>query len=316
MKIVDFEKAHIKEAEKIGIENYNEEKEHIAILPDIEKFPSLENFTDNGLGVAAYEENRMIGYLCCYNPRDNVFGSRATGVFSPMHAHGAVKENRGLIYQRMYQAAAEKWVKQNITYHSIALYAHDHVTQNAMFTYGFGRRCVDAIRSMEIISCCQTQGIVYEELSREDFDKVRQLRWLLAGHMGKSPCFMCYEMNHFQQCLAENERKNTRIFIARDGEKVMAFTEVSDEGETFIASETADMWNICGTFCLPEYRGRDIYQNLLNYVIDQLKGNGVKRLGVDYESFNPTANAFWPKYFDEYTHSVVRRIDECAMNGG
>lgn len=33
-------------------------------------------------------------------------------------------------------------------------------------------------------------------------------------------------------------------------------------------------------------------------------------LGVDFESFNPTARGFWLQYFAPYTHSVVRRIDE------
>jgi hypothetical protein len=37
------------------------------------------------------------------------------------------------------------------------------------------------------------------------------------------------------------------------------------------------------------------------------------RLGVDFESLNPTAYGFWLKYFDAYTHSVVRRIDEKAV---
>ena len=46
-----------------------------------------------------------------------------------------------------------------------------------------------------------------------------------------------------------------------------------------------------------------------------LKKEGFLRLGVDYESFNPTANVFWPKYFEVYTKSVVRRIDECALEG-
>jgi len=35
---------------------------------------------------------------------------------------------------------------------------------------------------------------------------------------------------------------------------------------------------------------------------------------VDCESFNPTARGFWLKYFKEYTHSVVRRIDEKAVD--
>lgn len=313
MIITDFKKSYIKDAEKIACENYGEEKAYTSILPDIVKFPDLADFAANGLGVAAFEEGRMTGFLCCFKPRERIFGSLARGCFSPIHAHGAVKENRDMIYQMMYQAAAEKWVGQNIAYHSIALYAHDHEAKNAMFTYGFGRRCVDAIRPMEVIPCRPCSGITFEELSRADEGQIIKLRWLLAEHMGKSPCFMCSDINHFEQCLAAGEKRDTRVFIARTGEQIIAFAEISDEAETFVATETADMCNLCGAFCVPECRGRDVYSNLLNFVIMNMKAEGYKRLGVDYESFNPTANAFWPKYFSEYTHSVVRRIDECAL---
>jgi peptide methionine sulfoxide reductase msrA/msrB len=36
-------------------------------------------------------------------------------------------------------------------------------------------------------------------------------------------------------------------------------------------------------------------------------------LEIYYESINPTAYCFWLKYFNAYTHSVVRRIDEHAV---
>ena len=40
-----------------------------------------------------------------------------------------------------------------------------------------------------------------------------------------------------------------------------------------------------------------------------LKSAGFEYLGVDYESYNPTANRFWAKHFMEYTNSVTRRIE-------
>ena len=64
-----------------------------------------------------------------------------------------------------------------------------------------------------------------------------------------------------------------------------------------------------GAYCLPEYRGKNIFQNLLNYVILILSHEGSLYLGVDYESMNPTAYYFWRKYFKPYTCSVTRRID-------
>lgn len=46
------------------------------------------------------------------------------------------------------------------------------------------------------------------------------------------------------------------------------------------------------------HRGKDVYQNLLNFAISTLKAEGYAQLGVD---------------FTAYTHSVVRRIDERIM---
>lgn len=73
------------------------------------------------------------------------------------------------------------------------------------------------------------------------------------------------------------------------------------------------MKNICGAFCLPEYRGSGVFANLLNYVVDTLKQQGITCLGVDFESYNPAGSGAWNKYFAPYTHSVVRRIDECVL---
>ena len=49
------------------------------------------------------------------------------------------------------------------------------------------------------------------------------------------------------------------------------------------------------------------------YVEAVLSREGYRRLGVDFESFNPTAQGFWLKHFTANTHSVVRRIDENAV---
>ena len=70
---------------------------------------------------------------------------------------------------------------------------------------------------------------------------------------------------------------------------------------------------LCSALVLPEHRGKGIFQGLLNYAITKLKAEGFDSLGVDFESFNPTASGFWLKYFTAYTKSVVRRIDECAL---
>lgn len=70
-----------------------------------------------------------------------------------------------------------------------------------------------------------------------------------------------------------------------------AFIEIGDKGENFI-SEVSSIKNIWGAFCLPKYRGIGIFQNLLNYSTNQLSLEGYQHMGVDLESFNPTAAGF------------------------
>lgn len=313
MKILDFNNSHVEEARLIAMDNYNEERENVAVLPKIDKLPDIEHFASNELGVAAFDKDKMIGFLCCYDPWENAFNSTSKGTFSPIHAHGTILENRSMIYKRLYQAAAEKWIKHKITYHAIGLYAHDKHAINALFTYGFGLRCVDAIRPMDSFMCQICKDITFEELAKKDMMQVRKMRHMLSEHMGKSPCFMYSSLEEFERWLVCREKRNNRLFVARDKEKLVAFIEISNNGENFITQDNT-ICNICGAFCLPEHRGKNIYQNLVNYTIVKLKSEGYKILGVDFESFNPTANNFWLKYFTAYTNSLVRRIDECALH--
>ena len=310
MQIVDFKESHIQDASCIALANYNEETAIVKALPTVSEVPDLTCFAQNGLGVAAIDNGKTIGYLCCYAPWDNAFDSAAMGTFSPMHAHGAIKENRGRIYKYLYQAAAEKWVKRGIAYHALALYAHDDEAINAMFTYGFGLRCMDVMRDLEPIATTEYSGIIYKEFS--DPLIIRSLRKDLSNHLGASPCFMKSSDEDFENRLKRAESRGTRLFGAFDDSGIIAFVEVGDDGENF-ATETFGTKNICGAYCLPPYRGKDIFRNLLNHVVSVLKSENYARLGVDFESFNPTAYGFWLKHFEAYTKSVVRRIDECAL---
>ena len=173
-------------------------------------------------------------------------------------------------------------------------------------------RCVDAIRPMERIGGNKPQGIYFTELAHSEQAKIRKLRIKLMEHLGQSPCFMYFNPAERQALLAQLEAKDVRLFVATDGGTPVAYAEVSYDGENF-ATEAADMLNITGAYCQSAYRGQDIYPALLDHLILVLKSEGYRRLGVDFESFNPAAFAFWGKYFTYYTNSLVRRIDECAL---
>lgn len=235
MQIIDFTVNHIKAAVQLAKQNYEDERGFVPALPPVDRLPDLNPYAENGLGVAAFEDGTMIGFLCSVPPFKNAFRSTdATGVFSPMGANGAIGENRTMIYARLYQAAGEKWVRAGASSHAVCLYAHDREVQ-------------------------------------EQFQSV--------------------------------------YFTAKYEEQIVAFVRAELDGENFICN-TPGYLHVKGAYCLPEHRGKGLNQKLLSMLMQKLKTKGYTRLGVDFESLNPTAYGFWLKYFDAYTHSVVRRIDE------
>lgn len=310
MRTINFTREHMADARELALLCYREERSRVPDLPEAEELPDLAYFADNGLGVAAYEEGKMLGFLCCTEPFDHAFGSTdARGIFSPMGANAAVIQNRGKIYAAMYQHAAQKWVNAGAVSHGICLYAHDEAAQQQFFRYGFGLRCIDAIRTMEPVSCNLNQNYENEELTRDTIDTAYPLMAMLNRHYHSSPFFMNRLLVSSEDFCSTFTADQDRCFITKCEGKPCAYLMISKSGETCI-TENPEYLHITGAYCLPEYRGRDIFQNLLNYTVNKLKKEGYTCLGVDYESLNPAAYAFWQKYFTEYTHGLVRRIDE------
>lgn len=147
------------------------------------------------------------------------------------------------------------------------------------------------------------------ELAESETHILLPLKNLLIAHLGESPSFMRYAPMTAAQLDDEHARRGSRYFCAFSGGEAVAFVEVADAGENF-ACDDASMQNICGAYCLTAHRGNGLFANLVNFAVNSLAREGYTRLGVDFESFNPTANGFWCKHFSVYTHSVVRRIDD------
>lgn len=314
MKIIDFTKELIPAARRLAMENYAEECRGVSALPENAMLPPMDELAGNGLGIAAMDGDTLLGYLLSIEPWEPVFCTQnVRGVYSPLHAHGAVKENRARIYQRMYQAAAEKWVKAGASSHAVTLYAHDTAANEAFFQYGFGVRCIDLIRPVDGFAFPKAENCACCELPAERQRELRVMRKGLSDHLAQSPCFMKDSPEDTANWIAQREEHPPRTFVAEIGGAISAYIEMKPEGENFV-TYLPDMLNICGAYCLPEFRGRGVMQSLLGYALSVLRSEGLERLGVDCESFNPTALNFWTKHFEVYTHSVVRRIDENAVS--
>ncbi len=312
-RIIPFTSAHIDAAQQIARRNYQSERMAVPdLLADV-ALPDLSCFADNGLGIAAFSGDQMIGFLCAVPPFPNAFQSTDTvGVFSPLGANGTVVEHRGGIAGRMYQAAAEKWVAAGASSHAISLYAHDLESQNLFFRYGFGLRCADAIRGMEAIDCPLRIDCQLTEMQPDEFSRLLPLDHLLDDHMAASPTFIRRESATEAGFIQAAIQRQSHFFAAQADDRIVAFLRIERCGETFV-SESPAYLHINGAYCLPEFRGKGIFPNLLNFAIARLKAVPVTRLGVDYETINPAADRFWSRHFHPYCYTVVRRIDEHAL---
>ena len=174
MEITYFGREHICAAAAIARGELDAERRFLPCLPFAD-IPDLDGLAGNALGFAALDVGRLIGYLCGFEIR-NIFSSGIRGVWSPLHASGRV-------FARLYQAAAEKWVGIGTGYHSVTLFAHDSERIGVLFDFGFGKRCVDAMR--EIDSICGDSSTAYpqvcgngvlRELRDDETDAVSALR--------------------------------------------------------------------------------------------------------------------------------------------
>jgi len=309
MQIIDFSTAHIEQAAQIALQNYMDERLHVPSLPQVDAVPDLAEFAENKRGVAAIDGGKLLGFHCWSEPRNGFFG-QCKGTWTPMHAHGAAKENSADIYDRLYQIAAERLVAEEVFSHSVTLYEHDTEAVNMFFQNGFGGRFVDAIRDTSPIDAPICDGLSFRQARSDDTEDIARMNNRLIAHLRGTPMFLPF-FKEFTDADIENGMKSGdyQYFLAFDRNRPVAYIRLQPEGENF-ACDDPEMMNISGAYALPEVQGKGVTARLLSWLLDWLRERGYSRCGVDFECFNYTARKFWLKYFTAYTTGVVRRIDE------
>lgn len=309
----DFTGEHVEEAGEMARMLYAEQCGKLETLPSGASVPGLERYAKNGMGVAAFKNGRMAGYLTCNAGIENFFGT-SPGAYSPVFAHGTTEEDKPYIYSLMYQQAAKKWVGEGLLSHVISIYAADTDVLQGFVWNGFGYRTVDGIMDPLSVSIpAKRPDMKYLELPVERYGEILENQNRLIRHLNQSPCFIPYkEMTSGQFDEAVNRQK-ARFFAALDGDKVIGHIKLSEGGESFIGDH-GSVINICGAYMAEDYRGGGIYDHLLSYTVAKMADEGYSAVGVDCESFNPTARGFWLKYFTPIIFGLTRRIDERMLD--
>lgn len=312
MKIVKAEEKHVEEALKLAIGEYENECRQIKQLPVIDVADQLRKLIAglfcNNYGVVAICEGEMAGYLAFTGPIKGFFGT-CQGAYSPLGGNAFSGYDRGRLCSELVEAGMEQLLKKGgVTSVALTRYADDLIVDRSLVLNGFGIRCSDAVMDLNEFEISGTSygDFIFTELFGDEKRCILDLRYGLVKHMSGSPVFYPTDISQFMKKLSKEQ---SRIFAAIKEEEVIGYLSIQDEGETFI-SETDSMKNICGTFVKEEYRGMHVADDLLAYVCNVCKKDGIGYLGVDCETLNPNALRFWGKHFKNYTYSYHRRIDE------
>ncbi len=308
----NFGEKHIEEAVRLALAELDAERIHCPDLP-CEDFSEqltgiLHWLSSQPFGKAALCDGKLVGYLVFAGPWDGFFGD-VKGVFSPLggSAFSYEYKNRGRLASMLFASAAEEFVKQGVFSCALSRYAHDEETARSFVLNGFGIRCSDAVREISDFALSHNSGdIHFAELPPEEFERIRKLKNGLVKHLERAPTFFPTDMEHYEQWF---KKEDMRVFAAEADGEIIGFISLEDDAENFI-TEHDKMKNICGAYFDEKYRGGGTAQGLLAFIIDTLKTEGVTHLGVDCETLNPNALNFWSKYFEPYTYSFARRIDE------
>lgn len=287
--------------------SYNHELYPINMVEHLK--PLLTYLIENQRGMAAVEAGSLRGFLVFYPPFDGLNG-KAKGVFSPLGGNAFSGNNKARIASLLFEASSAMLLKEDVTSFAICRYAHEEETAKSFVLNGFGIRCMDAICDLSRATSHKgITGITFCELEPAEFSQIKELSLALVKHLYQSPVYLPTDLKQF---LSSGFPEDTRIFAAKVKEEYIGYIKLSDDGESFITSNK-EMMNITGAFVKKEYRGQKVAEGLITYIQDTLKAEKYKYLGVDCETLNPSALHFWTKYFQPYTYSYARRIDERVL---
>ncbi len=302
---------YIEDALELALCEYREECAENEHLPQ-ENFREelremLTELFQQPFGKMAFKDGHMIGYLAFWGPFEGHFGN-VNGVFSPFGGNAFTGNDRGKLASLLFEEVSREMILQHVGSYAICRPAGCDIVNRTLVMSGFGIRCSDAILrlSAKAWQCDLDPTFSFCELDHSEIACMRPLREKLCLHLCDAPIFFPPLIPEMDQWFAN---ESIRVFAAIKNDCAVGFIAITDDGETYL-TENSEMMNICGAYVEPDYRRFGIAKQLLSYICDICSKEGYTYLGVDCETMNPTALRFWGKYFQSYTYSYVRRIDE------
>lgn len=267
-------------------------------------------------GVMALEQGELIGYLGWWIV-EHFRETKHRGAYCPEWAHGVRGGQKQAIYQALYRAAATQWAERGCQVHAITLLAHDQAAERAWFWQGFGLAVVDAVRPMHPLGVAPPRaGLALRPATVDDIALLVTLDAEHCLHYTQPPLFMAPRAGRDAAAWGHSlAHPQNSVWLALEGEHPAGFLSFAgrDEYDGADLLCTEGIMGITGAYVRPAYRGQGVAGALLDAALRAYADRGITSCAVNFESFNPEAAAFWPRYFTPVCLSLLRVPEWVAM---
>ena len=264
---------------------------------------------ERGDALAAIRDDRLAGYLVW--KYFNFHGEASA--FCPTIGHAADADGEAGLYRALYREASGRWVADGKFNHLWMIFYDDEVLKDALYELGFGSYVIDACRRVEVPAPVADGPFRISEAGPNDLEILLRLAEESRGYYLGAPLFLRrrrLSADDLTQML-----RDYRVLLAWDGERpvgVLSFTlDPGLDCEQLTGPGSAQITGL-GAYVAPECRGRGAGAQLVHAMLTLSAENGKPWAHVCYESANPFASRFWPRYFRPAIRSVRRTVNKDA----
>jgi GNAT superfamily N-acetyltransferase len=313
-----FDPAMAPDAARIFTAGFAALRRKVPVLPDIladraTVATRIGKLAGSNPAVAATDGDRLLGYLTGVHVPS--FKGPTDGYFVPEFAHGVDQaldaSSRARLYHELYAAIAPLWMEHGGCTHGISLLESDLLPLEVFVWNGFGICVVDAVRGTHAISPPSDVAAEVSVAGPGDAELLAGFENALNDELAASPIYRHPTPAATPDELAARIARDTeRFWVARAGGApagyIAAQLAVTDCADIVQAPDTV---NVVGAWVDPAHRRGHIATALLATLISWARERSAPRIGLDFESQNAPARAFWLAHFTPVVRALIRHVD-------
>ncbi|MGZ6260177.1 MAG: GNAT family N-acetyltransferase [Candidatus Limnocylindrales bacterium] len=268
----------------------------------------LRGFLTPERALVALADGEPVGYLG-WALYERFRGAARRAAYSPEFGHAASAGRAVAIQRALYRVASARWDEAGCQIHALTSLAGGRASERFWFESGFGMLVQDALRPLTPIGGgAAPAGVTVRRAAAVDAAVLARLDRAHRRHYAAAPVLMVHGRGDtaaaFEAFLGQEP--NT-IWLAEGDRAAQAFLRCEPESDGAVRVSLAPTTiSITGAYTRPAWRGRGVGTALLAAATAHYAARGFERMAVDYETINPEALAFWPRYFDLVAVSYLR----------